>query len=425
MEVFMNDVFLPADKYKVINKTILSENDKKNLISFYMPIIGCTAVSLYLTLWQDLNYKEEDSNILIHHHLMTLLKESKEVIYQARQSLEAVGLLKTYVKCENVKTFIYELYSPLLPNEFFNHPILNIVLYNNIGSEEYDNLIKLYQKKKYDYSSYIDVTKKMDEVYKSENYNVKNDIKDRSINNITLNSKINYEQISTSIPKNVMSDKALNKKSRELIDNLSFVYNFDTLKMIELIRGSLNEFGMIDKNALRLNARKSYNLSSNSLPTLIYRTQPEYLKKASGDNSLHAQIVSMFESISPYDFLKYKNKGAIPTNKDLKLVESLLVDLELTPAVVNVLLDYCLRKNNNKLTNAYVETIAGQWKRADLKTAEEAMKFAEHEHKKLNKKIPVESKKISEPAWFNKKIETKDVSDQEQKELEELLKEFK
>ena len=421
----MNDVFLPADKYKVINKTILSENDKKNLISFYMPIIGCTAVSLYLTLWQDLNYKEEDSNILIHHHLMTLLKESKEVIYQARQSLEAVGLLKTYVKCENVKTFIYELYSPLLPNEFFNHPILNIVLYNNIGSEEYENLIKLYQKKKYDYSSYIDVTKKMDEVYKSENYNVKNDIKDRSINNITLNSKINYEQISTSIPKNVMSDKALNKKSKELIDNLSFVYNFDTLKMIELIRGSLNEFGMIDKNALRLNARKSYNLSSNSLPTLIYRTQPEYLKKASGDNSLHAQIVSMFESISPYDFLKYKNKGAIPTNKDLKLVESLLVDLELTPAVVNVLLDYCLRKNNNKLTNAYVETIAGQWKRADLKTAEEAMKFAEHEHKKLNKKIPVESKKISEPAWFNKKIETKDVSDQEQKELEELLKEFK
>ena len=421
----MNDVFLPADKYKVINKTILSENDKKNLISFYMPIIGCTAVSLYLTLWQDLNYKEEDSNILIHHHLMTLLKESKEVIYQARQSLEAVGLLKTYVKSENVKTFIYELYSPLLPNEFFNHPILNIVLYNNIGSEEYDNLIKLYQKKKYDYSSYIDVTKKMDEVYKSENYNVKNDIKDRNINNITLNSKINYEQISTSIPKNVMSDKALNKKSKELIDNLSFVYNFDTLKMIELIRGSLNEFGMIDKSALRLNARKSYNLSSNSLPTLIYRTQPEYLKKASGDNSLHAQIVSMFESISPYDFLKYKNKGAIPTNKDLKLVESLLVDLELTPAVVNVLLDYCLRKNNNKLTNAYVETIAGQWKRADLKTAEEAMKFAEHEHKKLNKKIPVESKKISEPAWFNKKIETKDVSDQEQKELEELLKEFK
>ena len=110
MEVIMNDDFLPADKYKVINKTILSENDKKNLISFYMPIIGCTAVSLYLTLWQDLNYKEENSEIFIHRHLMTLLKESKEAIYQARQSLEAVGLLKTYVKYETVKIFIYQIY---------------------------------------------------------------------------------------------------------------------------------------------------------------------------------------------------------------------------------------------------------------------------------------------------------------------------
>ena len=41
-------MFLPADKYKVINKTILSDVDKKNLISFYMPIIGSLAVSLYL-----------------------------------------------------------------------------------------------------------------------------------------------------------------------------------------------------------------------------------------------------------------------------------------------------------------------------------------------------------------------------------------
>ena len=186
-----------------------------------------------------------------------------------------------------------------------------------------------------------------------------------------------------------------------------------------------NTFGMIDKNELRINARKKYNLSSNSMPTLVYRTQPEYLKKASGDNSLHAQIVQMFESISPYDFLKYKNKGASPTAKDLKLVENLLVDLELTPAVVNVLLDYCLRKNNNRLTTAYVETIAGQWKRADLKTAEEAMKFAEKEHKKLNKKITVSNKKISEPAWFNTKIEKNDATEEEQKELTDLLKEFK
>ena len=180
----MENSFLPADKYKVINKTILSDYDKKNLISFYMPIIGTLAVSLYLTLWQDLNYKEEESEDLIHNHLITLLKESKENIYLARTSLEAVGLLKTYQKNENVKSFIYELYSPLLPSEFFNHPILNIVLYNNIGSEEYEKLLHLHQKKKYDYSSYEEVTKKMDEVYRSENFFSVSGVKEREINEI-------------------------------------------------------------------------------------------------------------------------------------------------------------------------------------------------------------------------------------------------
>mgnify|MGYP002521691107 CR=1 FL=1 len=387
-----------------------------------MPIIGSLAVSLYLILWQDLSLKEEESEEEIHQHLISLLNDTKENVQSAFYSLEAAGLIKTYVKPGDV---IYELYSPLLPSEFFNHPILNMVLYSNIGPDEYDKLFKYFQKKRSDYSGYEEITKKMDEVFTSSSYAPKDGAKERCSSSISLNSKIDYDLIISSIPKSVLSEKALNKKARELIDNLSFIYNFDTLQMIELIRVSLNEFGMIDKNELRINARKKYNLSSNSMPTLVYRTQPEYLKKASGDNSLHAQIVQMFESISPYDFLKYKNKGASPTTKDLKLVENLLVDLELTPAVVNVLLDYCLRKNNNRLTTAYVETIAGQWKRADLKTAEEAMKFAEKEHKKLNKKITVSSKKISEPAWFNTKIEKNDASEEEQKELTDLLKEFK
>ena len=45
---------LPADSYTVINKTLLTDLDKKNLINLYEPIIGCLAISLYLTLCSDL-----------------------------------------------------------------------------------------------------------------------------------------------------------------------------------------------------------------------------------------------------------------------------------------------------------------------------------------------------------------------------------
>ena len=44
---------LPADRYVIYNKTILTDFDKNVLITFYEPIIGHLAVSLYLTYWND------------------------------------------------------------------------------------------------------------------------------------------------------------------------------------------------------------------------------------------------------------------------------------------------------------------------------------------------------------------------------------
>ena len=51
----MKNSLLPADTYTIINQTILTEIDKKIIISLYEPIIGPIAVSLYLTFWADLD----------------------------------------------------------------------------------------------------------------------------------------------------------------------------------------------------------------------------------------------------------------------------------------------------------------------------------------------------------------------------------
>ena len=196
--------------------------------------------------------------------------------------------------------------------------------------------------------------------------------------------------------------------------------------MVGLIRASLNERGGIDRDTLRKNARKYYQFKSGNLPTLVYRTQPEYLKTPMGDNSRKGRIIGVFENTSPYDFLRSKYHGASPTSRDLKLLEMLMIDLELNQAVVNVLIDYVLKKNNNKLNFSYVETIAGQWKRAGVKTAKEAMDLAEKEHKKLqkntDKKISKTLKEAPVPIWFDKTLEKSEISDEEARELEELLK---
>ena len=75
---------LPADKYIVINKTVLTEQDRKNIVSLYEPIIGSIAVSLYLTLWRDLDRYTFVSIDYTHHHLMTLLKTNLENNIPAR-----------------------------------------------------------------------------------------------------------------------------------------------------------------------------------------------------------------------------------------------------------------------------------------------------------------------------------------------------
>ena len=420
-----NVTLLPADRYVIFNKTILTDFDKKVLITFYEPIIGHLGVSLYLTLWNDLEGINQVSRELNHHHLMSILKCPLNAIKEAREALEAVGLIKTYFKSGDINNYIYELYSPLSPTEFLNHPILNVVLYDNIGDSEYEYLKKLYQKLKIDTKDYTDVSKKIDEVYVSQSDIPVFESIERSVNDITCNDQVDFDLIISSIPKGIINERAFNKKTKELINQLAFIYKIDSLKMMELIRSVLNEYGMIDKTALRQASRKMYQFNNGALPTLIYRSQPEYLKTPVGDNSMRGKIIRAFESINPVDFLRNKYRGVNPTTADIKIIEMLVIDLEMPPAVVNVLLDYVLRKNNNRLSRAYIETIAGQWKRAGLKNASEAMDFAEKENNKLTKKLSNKEHTSNEPVWFNKDNQKQELTIEEQQEMENLFKEFK
>ncbi len=421
---------LPADTYKVINKTILTDFDRRIITALYEPIIGPISASLYFTLWHDLETHELISCELNHHHLLTILKCDLNIIKSARESLEAIGLLKSYVKKDSVNNYIYELYSPLMPNEFFTHPVLNIVLYKNVGREEYEKLKLVYQKVRTDLRNYEEVTKTLDEVFESSIASETTDLRSKASSNIKINNIVDFDLLLSSMPKDIINEKAFTKKIKELINYLAFIYDLDTLKMSEIIRGVLNKFGMIDKNELRISTRKVYQFKNNTLPTLVYRSTPEYLKTPSGDMSMKGKIIAYFENTSPYDFLRGKNHGVKPAVSELKIVEKLLIEYEMTAGVVNVLLDYVLKKNNNKLIMGYVETIASQWKRAELKNAKEAMIYAENEHKKMSKRVVKTTKntKINsapKPIWFDENIEKAESSEEEAKELNELLKEFK
>ncbi|MBR2603820.1 MAG: DnaD domain protein [Bacilli bacterium] len=422
---------LPADTYVVINKTILNDSDRKVLTMLYQPIIGSISTNLYNTLCLNLDKNEFMSDEFTHHSLMVNNKISLEDILSAREKLEGIGLLKTFVKeKEDSNSYVYELYSPLSASEFFAHPILNIVLYNNVGKKEYERLVLYFKIPRVNLNGYEDITKSFNDVFSSvpSSSFVNNivDIKEISKVGICLNYSFDYDMLITSFPKETINEKTFTKENKELIENLSYIYNLDTLEIKDLIINSLNDRLMIDKVELRKNARNYYQYQNNGkLPTLIYQNQPEYLRSPVGKDSKRAKMIYTFETVSPYNFLKGKYNGSKPTSRDLKLIVDLMVDVGLKPGVVNVLIDYALRVNNNKLNKNFIETIAGQWKRLNIETAEGAMNRASKESKNKKVKDTIYKKKdVTLPEWFDKENTKEEISKEEEDEVKNLLKDF-
>lgn len=432
----MNGKLLPADTYIVVNKTILSEQDKKKITMLYQPIVGHTAVSLYMTLIDDLEKREFMSSELTHHHLMSTMQLKLNDIVIAREKLEAVGLLKTYIKEDHVNNYVYVLYSPLSVNDFLNHPILSIVLYNNLGKKEYDKIVNYFKIPKINLKDYSDITANFSSVFSSVSGNVSVDndnIIKKNIGSISMDEKIDFDLLISSIPKNMINDKCFNEDTRNLINSLAFTYNIDDLSMQGLVRNSLNEKGMIDKNEFVDNCRNYYEFdNAGKLPTLIYSKQPDYLKTPKGDTSNWAKQVYTFENITPNDYLRSKYKNGEPTMRELQIIEDLMVKQKMKPGVVNVLISYVLKVNNNKFTRSYVETVASQWCRLNIETVEDAMHVAEKEHKKIKKMMEKPINKVSQskdkkeelPSWFEKNIEKQEISREEKEELDNLLKDF-
>ncbi len=429
----MDMTLLPADNYIVVNKSVITTHDMEIINLLYLPIIGPLAVSLYNVLYNDLDHLKTMSDNLTHAHLLANLHLSCKELVEVRNVLEAIGLIKSYVKTDSVNRYIYELYSPVSCHEFFSHPILNIVLYNNVGKIEYDRLINYFKIPKVNKEGYTEITKKFNQVFDSvpcTSFDMyKDNIRKYNKQKLNIDSNFDINFLIESMPKQI-DKKIFTKDLQELIISLAYLYDIDATRMGSIIKSCINERGTVNRDELRKVARDHYQFDhSGLLPTVVEQTQPEYLRKPIGDNSNIAKMIYTFETVSPYDFLRSKCGDAEPVKRDVKLLEDLLIDHKLKPGVVNVLVDYVLKTNDNKLTRSLVETIAGQWERKKIETVEDAMEIARKNHQAHMKSQSVSKKTISKensvPVWFDKEIMHDAATDEERQAIEEMLKEYR
>lgn len=418
---------LPADSYIVINKSLLNDKDYSVLTMLYQPIIGSMSMSLYFTLWSDLNKTEIMSNEYTHHHLMSVMGLKLDEIVSARGKLEAVGLLKTYFKGGNTNNYVYELYSPMSPSEFLSNPILASSLLSTIGKKEYQNLITYYKLPKINMDDFENITLHFSDVFMiGENAEdvIGKGIKKKEKIEVVIDDIVDFNLVIAAMPK--MCNDKFSTSTRKLINRLSYLYNFDDITLISILKDSLNEKGLINETELKKNCKNYYSFENNNPPKLIYKSKNNVKDNNTNIKDLKEKLIECFECTTPYDFLKAKYNGAKPTSKDINLIETLLTDQEMNPGVVNVLIDYVLRTNDKKLNKNLVEAIASQWKMKEINTVKDAMKQAEKEYRKISnykdKKVDKNTEKL--PTWYGKNVSKEKMSNEEVEELKNMLSEF-
>jgi replication initiation and membrane attachment protein len=454
---------LPIDRYVVAADGLLHEYDRKVLTFLYQPLIGSACLSLYMTLWAELEENRLWSEPSTHHLLMNLLDINLKDIYEARLKLEGIGLLKTFVKnVDGERSFIYELRPPLTPEQFFLDGMLNIYLYRKIGKNHFSRLKRFFsiqQPPKDD--EYADVTRGFQEVFASAvpgSFQYMQDVSNEMEPSEKQKFVGRYEQkpiqietdtfdfelLTAGLNEALVPKKALTPKVKDVISNLAFLYNIDAIQMKNLVMGAVNEDNEIDMEELRKGARDWYQFEYNDqFPNMVERTQPlKFRVQLDEPKTKEEVLIRSLETTSPLKVFKDSSGGIEPSKADIEIIEEVMFKQKLLPGVINVLIQFVLLKTDMKFTKGYVEKIAGHWARKQVKTVKEAMELAKKEHStylswsegkktgKTSKQKPIRTEVL--PDWFedtNKTVKEQGQNNQdlEQKKraIEEKLKAFR
>ncbi|MBT2616601.1 replication initiation and membrane attachment family protein [Bacillus sp. ISL-78] len=451
---------LPADSYLVSSAGLLHDYDRKILTRLYQPLIGPICISLYMTLWSELEENRLWSETSSHYQLMNTIGLKLGDIYEARLLLEGIGLVNVYKKSKNeTKEFIYELNPPLSPQQFFTDGMLNIYLYKKIGKAQFNRLKRFFCDDHILTDQYEGVTKSFAEVFSSDHLDslyvtdeAKNEWKpvpeqqyiDRAegVEPSGFDDLFDFDLLFAGMKSSIVPKKAFTPKIKSTIAKLAFLYGIDPLEMQKLVMDAVSLDDEIDEELLRKAARDWYQIERQAdMPSLVNRVQPirERTQKEE-PKTKEQELIRHLETISPRERLMQLSGGAEPSSGDLKVVEGVMINQKLNPGVVNVLIEYVMLKTDMKFTKGYVEKLAGHWARLKVSTVVEAMELAKNEHRKYqdwaqgSRNVAKGSRKkaIREevvPEWLEKKEEAQQEQNADQPELDaqkrELLEKWK
>lgn len=372
--------------------SIISDYDRRLLTILYQPLIGYTSLAVYFTLWAEHDRKAYQE-ICTHDNLFTFMQISASEFQKAKEKLEAVGLLRTYYREDkDVCYFVYTLYAPKQPGDFFEDPLFSGLYEKYLGHKEATKIARTFTTN-HDYSNLTEISSSFSSVFLP-------DLDDPCYSKATTLSKGSkrkkvYGDIKCEfdfgtffdVLKNkygFASEKIFTAKEKKEIERVATLFGLDGSSMADVVNRTY--YRDADGKAIfRLDLLKKYCQDELSFPSM---GKIKGTKSQVTSTSKIAKKIELLESMSCYDYLRIKQNMTEPVSSDIALIDRLSSKLKLPPSVINTLVDYVLDVKDNTLPASFTEKIGASLARANITNALDAMNFLNK--KRYKKSSPTE-----------------------------------
>lgn len=419
--------------YEIRLASLVSNVDKDVIIELYQPLIGAISSIVYLTLVKQ-KRNESDEDIYSLESLLNNMQLPINSFTNARRNLEAVGLLKTYESVNNdIHRYIFELFAPKTPKEFFNDILFKGLLIQYVGEKEALRLANSYEiNTNIDKDKFDDISASFVEIFNPD-YDHISFTKNVGENLATHNSKKIASDINIDIVFNLVEENSQIKKESLLeysndIKQLATLFNLNEDNIASVIIDSYNE-----TMKPHLNMKVAFNKAKDKAyyPRLNNKeeTKINYTNSEINSDTIIANKIKLMEETGPAVFLEYLQNNTKVAPADLYVINS-LINLNLPNGIINAIVDYTLTKKNNILDKFFAEKIASGILREGITTTIDAMNYMKSLNKKRKPTIGTNTnkrqykKKETNNIENNTKIDNnnENISDEELAELLSTLK---
>lgn len=339
-------MIVPATGYKIEGHNDSALGFSKAFICLYTPILGTDASVLYQYLLV------QSHTIGTHHQFMQHFGWSLSHLEKTRGKLEALQLLETYLDGEVI---VYTLKAPLAYTQFFTHPLFSALLLKTVGQAHYSLLENEYQERDIKAKK---LTKSFSDIFGKISPLETNEVKE---NQISPEMQFDWELFDALVAKSFIRLKTIDA-NRAMIASKAYIFQKSEEEMARLIIESYDvKTHEIDRNKLEASIMVPTKATKLDLKTSQVTEESDVTK-----------LAQFFEATSPQQFLQARF-GHVSKN-DLRVIDMCMSQFQFSRGVTNVLIDYVLNTNDQKLTRAYVETIASQLYRKKVTTALDAIR---------------------------------------------------